>query len=294
MKRAIIPILLIFSLIATGYFYVLGQQVKNDRRDLETKWEENQKEMDKQVQELKKQNENFLKKLKENQDAYEKLKLTTVDESTLPQKIAYLTFDDGPSLNTARNLDTLKKLGVHATFFVNGHPGDFNEQTYRRIVSEGHSLGNHTYSHDYQKIYQSVASFEQDVDKLQNFLFQVTGIRPKLVRFPGGSNNTVSFHAGGKSITHDIAEDLLKRGYRYFDWNVDSTDANAITQSRNVILKNVLSQSKGRSKVIILMHDSMPKTTTADVLPEIIEGLKVQGFEFRPLHTYSFTTHFLK
>lgn len=290
MKRVIFPILLILCVFAAGVFYVIGEQYKTDKKVLEEK----QENVKKEIQELKKKNEELQKKINEMQKAYEDLKLTMVDESTLPQKIAYLTFDDGPSLNTARNLDTLKRYGVHATFFVNGHTGTFSEQMYRRIVNEGHVLGNHTYSHDYQSIYKSVATFQQDVDKLQSYIGEITGVKPKIVRFPGGSNNTVSYSAGGKGITLEIAKDLRAKGYQYFDWNVDSADASAITQSKNIILNNVLNQSKGRSKVIVLMHDSEPKTTTADALPQMIEGLKAQGFEFRTLHTYSFTHQFLK
>jgi peptidoglycan/xylan/chitin deacetylase (PgdA/CDA1 family) len=165
---------------------------------------------------------------------------------------------------------------------------------YQRIVNEGHTLGNHTYSHNYDAIYPSVNTFEADVDKLNRLLVETTGVKPNVVRFPGGSNNTVSYHTGGKGVTKKIADDLHNRGYQYFDWNVDSTDASAVTQSRSVIIQNVISQSKNQSKAIILMHDSASKTTTAAALEEIINGLKSQGFEFRRLSPYSYAPQFIK
>ena len=287
----ILSILLFVSVLGNAYFFYDHHQSENNQLDKMNKLQHEKKQME---ENLKKQKEEIQTQLNEAQKTLEDFRLSMVEESSNSEKkIAYLTFDDGPSHNTTRNLDTLKKNGIKATFFVNGHPGKENEFLYQRIVNEGHAIGNHTYSHDYAKIYRSVSAYKEDMKQLDDYIFSLTGVRSKLVRFPGGSNNQVSYSYGGKTITKQIAIDLNLNGYHYYDWNVDSTDASAIKQNKNTIVNNVLQQSKNKKKVIILMHDSAVKTTTADALPEIIKGLKQQGFEFRSLHTYSYNNQFL-
>lgn len=209
-------------------------------------------------------------------------------------KTAYLTFDDGPSINTIRILDTLKANNIKATFFVNGKTSSDSIGIYQRIVNEGHAIGNHTYSHEYSYIYKNKVNFFQDVDKLNALLESKVGITTKLFRFPGGSNNTVSHKYGSTGLTKEIAAELKSRGYVYFDWNVDSTDASVSKQSKEKIVKNVLSNSTGKNSAIILMHDSKPKTTTADALQPVIDGLKERGFKFDKLSTNSFAPQFIK
>lgn len=208
-------------------------------------------------------------------------------------KTAYLTFDDGPSANTERILATLKQEGVKATFFVNGNSSDFAKGLYKRIVNEGHVLANHTYSHDYSKIYKNTEAFMADVDKLNNLLEGTVGQSPKVLRFPGGSNNTVSHKYGYKGLTSDISKELSRKGYVFFDWNVDSTDASVALQSKSKIVSSVLNGAKNKKNAVILFHDSKPKTTTADALPEVIKGLKEQGFTFEVLTTNTYAPQFI-
>ena len=208
------------------------------------------------------------------------------------KKVAYLTFDDGPSKNTERILNTLKQHNVKATFFVNGRTDGFSKSIYKRIVNEGHAIGNHTYTHNYSKIYSSKNGFMKDFNQLENYLQSLVGVSPRIVRFPGGSNNQVSWKYGGKGVTMDIAKELQSKGYVYFDWNVDSTDASVAKQSKQKIVSSVLNGSQSKNTANILMHDSGPKTTTADALPEIIQGLKNQGFTFEILTTNSYAPQF--
>lgn len=208
-------------------------------------------------------------------------------------KTAYLTFDDGPSANTERILNTLKQEGIKATFFVNGNGSDFAKKMYKRIVNEGHTIANHTYSHDYAKIYKNTDNFMADVEKLNQLLQSTVGKSPKIIRYPGGSNNTVSHKYGYKGLTKDIAKELSLKGYVFFDWNVDSTDASVSLQSKRKIIDNVLTGSKNKKNAIILFHDSKPKTTTAEALPEVIKGLKAQGFTFESLTTNSYAPQFI-
>jgi peptidoglycan/xylan/chitin deacetylase (PgdA/CDA1 family) len=211
-----------------------------------------------------------------------------------PGKVAYLTFDDGPSKNTDKILDILKKYKVKATFFVIGNTTENGKREYQKIINDGHTIGNHTFSHDYNQIYQSVESFKKDFKKQEALLHDTIGIEPKIMRFPGGSNNHVSWHAGGKGVMKLIADAMVQDGYQYFDWNVDSTDASKVVQERSIIVTSVLSEAKDKKKAIVLMHDAAPKTTTVEALPEIIEGLQAQGFSFDTLHPDSFTYQFLK
>lgn len=206
------------------------------------------------------------------------------------EKIAFLTFDDGPSKNTEQILDILKDYGIKATFYVNGTK---STDIYKRIVNEGHAIGNHTYSHDYSKIYKSVDAFFEDFYKLENVIYEATGVKPKVVRLPGGSNNQVSWKHGGKGLMSEITKELVKRGYSYFDWNVDSADASTGVLAKDKIVKNVVNGCKGKNTVNILMHSSAAKTTTVEALPEIIEQLTEMGFRFEITKPNSFAPRFL-
>lgn len=225
---------------------------------------------------LKSENINLQSRIKKNQIAY---KETSNREKTAKIKIAYLTFDDGPSKNTLGILKILKRYNIKATFFVNGHP-DLAD-LYKQISDDGHALGNHTYSHAYKNIYVSPDNFKKDVKKLDNFLLEITGKEPNhVLRYPGGSNNNICVQYGGMRIMNSVIKKMNAEGYKYFDWNVDSSDASTYCQSKVNIVQAVLNQSSRIKHPVILMHDTDPKTTTVAALPEIIEGLKNQGFIF--------------
>ena len=196
-------------------------------------------------------------------------------------KIAYLTFDDGPSDNTNRILDILKANDIKATFFVNGHPT--YKDLYLRIKNEGHTIGNHTYVHAYDKVYKNPTSFFTDVDNLNNYLQSIGIEKSNVLRFPGGSNNTVSFKYGGETLMNKITKEVVNRGYQYYDWNVSSGDASAKMLNKNQIVNNVLNGARGKNEAVILMHDTKPKITTFEALQEIINGLKAQGFSFKKI-----------
>ncbi|NQX70967.1 polysaccharide deacetylase [Paenibacillus alba] len=208
-------------------------------------------------------------------------------------KIAYLTFDDGPSENTRKILRVLKSFGVHATFFVVGSDTAEGRSLYKEIAAAGHALGNHSYSHDYNRIYKSPEAFMKDVHKLDQLLEETVGYRPDILRFPGGSNNHLSWKPGGKGIMSKVARVVKDEGYQYFDWNVSSTDAAAPVQDRDMIIDAVTSASRGKKSIIVLMHDSTYKTTTLEALPIVIGKLQAAGFRFDKLNKSSFTFQFL-
>ncbi|MCY9659588.1 polysaccharide deacetylase [Paenibacillus chondroitinus] len=209
-------------------------------------------------------------------------------------KIAYLTFDDGPSNSTRKILHILKANGVTATFFVIGTETSEGKTLYKEIAAEGHAIGNHTYSHDYNRIYKSPEAFIKDARKLDRLLEETVGFRPEILRFPGGSNNQVSRKSGGRGIMNQVTAKAKEQGYQYFDWNVSSTDAAAPVQDRDMIIDSVLSASKGKKRIIVLMHDNTYKTTTVEALPVVIRKLKAAGFRFDKLQKSSFTFQFLE
>lgn len=178
----------------------------------------------------------------------------------------YLTFDDGPSANTDRILDILNQYGVKATFFVVAKQG-YTDQ-YRRIVEDGHTLAMHSYSHKYSEIYASLDAYKEDLTKLHDFLYELTGEDCRIVRFPGGSSNTISHVDMWELIDYLNEENLV-----YYDWNVSSGDATGGRKSIAQIKKNVLDHIDQYSNAVVLFHDASGKDSTVDALPEIIEEI---------------------
>lgn len=179
----------------------------------------------------------------------------------------YLTFDDGPSTYTGEILDILKEYDVKATFFVVGKGKKPYEALYRRIVEEGHTLGMHSYSHVYADIYESKEAFVKDVNALQDYLHEVTGIYPEIYRFPGGSSN----RAGKVPIT-ELEAYLDEIGVQWYDWNISSGDATARLDKAQIV-SNCVSDLEGYRTAVILMHDAANKHSTVEALPEIIETI---------------------
>lgn len=187
------------------------------------------------------------------------------------QKKIYLTFDDGPSSNTDEILDILKAYDVKATFFVVGKTDEASKKAYRRIVEEGHTLGMHSYSHSYADIYDSEEDFQTDMKKLQEYLYELTGVWPRFYRFPGGSSNTVS-----NIDMQKLADWLTDQGVTYFDWNVASGDAVSRELPAETLLANCLAGIRNQQSCVVLMHDAANKDTTVEALPEIISEIRLQ------------------
>lgn len=180
----------------------------------------------------------------------------------------YLTFDDGPSANTDAILDILAQENVKATFFVVGKNG-FSEQ-YQRIANEGHTLGMHSYQHVYEEIYKDLDSFTTDLEQIQDFLEDVTGVECAYYRFPGGSSNTVS-----ETDMLVFIDYLNENNIEYVDWNISSEDA-AGAKTAEQITSNVISQieKSNAENMVVLFHDSADKSATVEALPEIIHQIK--------------------
>ena len=200
-----------------------------------------------------------------------------VEEPAAPPqgKRAYLTFDDGPSKNvTPRILDLLKKKDAPATFFVTGENAERFPGIIRRIHEDGHTIGNHTYSHRTSIIYSGPQAFMGEVERTEKILYELTGERTWILRAPYGSY---------PNLTAPYRQALAERGYQYVDWNVDSMDSRSNTVPTQTIVNAVKRQVPGKDPAVILFHDLPAKTTTAQALPEIISFLRERGYTLKPL-----------
>jgi len=208
------------------------------------------------------------------------LAASKIGNSNYP-KVAYLTFDDGlDSKVTPIILDILKQHDVKATFFILGKTIEKNTSLLKRMISEGHSIGNHTYTHKKENIYDSAAGLRAEIDKTNAAIFKAIGITTRLFRPP----------YGGPYIRKDMFQEVLKP-YNTILWNVDSEDSKALNVSRDVILSNVKNQVKNKRSVIIIMHDSSTHIETAKALPDIIKYLKDNSFVIEPITEYTNFNH---
>jgi len=199
-----------------------------------------------------------------------------------PTKVAYLTFDDGPSREvTPGILDVLSEEGIQATFFVISRSDA--EDIYKRIIDEGHELGNHSFSHNFRRLYNSgIDSFKNDTVRMHDFLNDNFGYTAKVYRFPGGSMSWRS------DTVRERIEVLMELGYSHFDWHIDSGDADSSLPDHSAerLAGNVLNNTNEREHIIILMHDFKWRQTTLEALPIIITGLREQGYRFDILSNY--------
>ena len=206
---------------------------------------------------------------------------------TNPGDSIYLTFDDGPSSDvTVRVLDTLKANGIKATFFICDYDED-KLPIIKRMIDEGHTIGIHGYSHDYSQIYTSNDAFMENINKLKNKLKEDTGYDAYVIRFPGGSSNTVSekYCVG---VMSQLVQTVTDSGLMYMDWNVSSGDAEGNNRPVNLIIKNVTGGFKHNRNNVVLMHDTSAKQTSADALQSIITYGKNNGYSFYPISKIRF------
>ena len=179
-----------------------------------------------------------------------------------------------------------KKYNVKATFFVTGYGSD---EMIAREYNEGHAVALHSFTHDYANIYSSIDNYFADLYRIQERVKNITGYTSYLMRFPGGSSNTVSAkHDGGIHIMSKLVKEVGARGFTYFDWNVTSGDAGGTTSSDGVY-QNVINRVYRDGKSIVLQHDS--KGFSVDAVERIIQWGLANGFTFDKLDANSFTAH---
>ena len=214
--------------------------------------------------------------------------------ATTNNKIAYLTFDDGPSENTKTILNILKIYQIKATFFVVGPSYKQKDNLLNEIIENGHEIALHSYTHEYSKIYKSSTDYINDFYDCLNWIKNTTNITPNLYRFPGGSSTTIT----NKAMIEQIIKELYQQGYQHVDWNVDSFDSH-YNQDTNKIINSTLNCIKiNESNKIytqtILMHDNSKKIATPNALIKIIEYLLSKGYQFKSLNQNSYLSQHVK
>lgn len=207
-------------------------------------------------------------------------------------KTVFLTFDDGPSIGTLPLLDILDKYNVKATFFVTGIHYPSVKGLYAEIKKRGQTIGVHSMTHNYSKVYTTVDGFFNDLTQIEDIVYGETGDKPKIMRFPGGSTNHSSWSYGGNTFMKEkLIPQVIKRGYIYFDWNSCGNDAIAVNPTKDYIIQSVFTGIQNKKNVVVLLHDSNYKWTM-DALPEIIERFRSEGYAFGTLSTTSFRSQF--
>ncbi len=212
----------------------------------------------------------------------------SIQEKVEPKsKVCYLTFDDGPSDRTLEILEILDRYDAKATFFV---VGSAKLNYLPRIVEKGHTIGLHSNTHTYSKIYKSTDAFFEDLNALSDKVYNITGIHSKIMRFPGGGSNKVSKQYC-KGVMTRLTSQVVINGYAYFDWNVDSGDASGNKVPATTLINNVLNGAAKKNSICVLMHDTSSKTTTVEALPKMLEGLEKMGYRFEALKETSYGFH---
>lgn len=186
----------------------------------------------------------------------------------------YLTFDDGPNKFTLLNNTTLKKYKVQGTFFFLGKNMKNNEKIVNTVAKDGHYIGTHSMTHDKSKVYKSPESFIGEMNAGVKLIHNMTGQNPKLLRVPYGSK---------PHVTAGMKNQLIKYGYKLWDWDVDSNDWRYTDKQADQIVKNVQigvekSYKSGDKEIIILLHD---RSQTTKALPQIIEWLQNEGYTIK-------------
>ncbi|MBR3233154.1 polysaccharide deacetylase [Candidatus Saccharibacteria bacterium] len=213
----------------------------------------------------------------------EKVRTVRVVNPSAGERVVYLTFDDGPSEHTGRLLDVLKKYGVKVTFFVTGRGDD---ALIKREFEEGHTVALHTNTHNYAYLYSSDAAYFEDLYAVRDRVRRLTGTAPTLIRFPGGSSNTVSA-LYSRGIMSRLVGAVEARGFRYVDWNVSSGDADGAKTADNVFV-NVVTRF-GEGQYVVLQHDTMG--FSVDAVEGIIQYGLENGYTFLPMNADSYLAH---
>jgi len=174
-----------------------------------------------------------------------------------------LTFDDGPDPeHTAQILEILEKHAVPATFFIIGNKAENQEDLLRQIISKGHIIGNHSFSHAFFYDLYRRKKMERDLMKTEELILKVTGKKPFLFRPPYGVTNPV------------VAKVAKKLGYKVIGWSVRSLDT--VLKDADKITERVVERL--HPGAVILMHDN--RDVTPKALEMIITRAKEEGYRF--------------
>lgn len=206
-------------------------------------------------------------------------RIINIEENKEEKGVIYLTFDDGPSTSiTPKILAILKQENIKASFFIINHPSN-TDYLINQIIEEGHTLGLHSYTHNYSYIYSSLDNYFQDLTQIQDKVSNLTGLTSKIIRFPGGTSNTISKNYSEGIMTNLVSE-VTNKGYNYYDWSIDSKDSGGVKSSEEVY-NNVVNNLSLNKINMILFHDFENNYYTLDALPQIIKYAKDNGYTFK-------------
>lgn len=195
------------------------------------------------------------------------------------EKVAYLTFDDGPSVSvTPEILDILEEEEVKATFFVIGKMVEEHPEIVKRAFLEGHYIANHGYSHNNATLYKSRESFINEIKKTDSAIGKAIGIEDYcsyVFRFPNGYMS-MQYREKKK----EAAKILSEMNYTYIDWNCLNDDSMK-KYTEEQLLDNLKKSAKGKNTLVILMHDTKDVSDSSEALEDSIEYLKSEGYIFK-------------
>ncbi len=204
-------------------------------------------------------------------------KIATITKNE--KKVAYLTFDDGPTTSvTPKILDILKAENVKASFFVIGKYVDRHPEIVRREYEEGHYIANHGYDHDNSILYKSNESFKNEVEKTDIAIGKAIGVEDycsHIFRFPNGFMSPAN-----KSRKKEVLKVLEEMQYTYVDWNCLNNDS-VKKYSKQQLLNNLKKTAKNKGSLVVLMHDTKDVNDSSTILKESIDYLKSEGYEFK-------------
>lgn len=202
---------------------------------------------------------------------------TVLEYTDTNQKTVYLTFDDGPSERTDEILKILAEHDIKATFFVVPNNSEECKARLTAIAEAGHTIGIHTSSHVYNTIYSSVDNFLKDFNEAWQMVYDMTGIKCDIFRFPGGSINSYN-----RPIYQQLIAEMTRRGFVYFDWNTSGDDS-AGQKTAEGIFNKTIQTAGGQKKIVLLLHDNSTKLATVKAVPLIIKHFKNKGYSFAVL-----------
>lgn len=276
---------LVFFVIAATIFCMVANGREAAREEQRIAAEKKQEEEKLAAEEKAREEEEQAEKERMQSDSVQPGVPVGTTEADDNEKVVYLTFDDGPSKNTQKVLDILDEYNAKATFFITGQQPEYLSMI-KTAYDAGHTIGLHSYIHDYEKVYASVDAYFEDLEKIGEIAKEQIGFVPCYIRFPGGASNTVS-RKYTKGIMSKLTEMVQEKGYQYYDWNVSSGDGSKATKEE--IIKQ--SETDEYNHIMILFHDAATKDTTVEALPEILKYYQDHGYEFRAIDRNSLIFH---
>lgn len=278
----ILSILVCVGVFSTTWSYVDGQiKIKEEEKRIEQEKIKAEEEKKKYMVGVNHEAKKYSYDAKKISD-----KLSSYDYSNDGEKIVFLTFDDGTSTTvTPEVLKVLKEEDVKATFFLTGQNiergGEKAKELIKQEFNAGHAIANHSYSHDYKKLYPNrvldLGAFKSDFEKTDKILQDILGkyFSTKVLRCPGG-------YMSWKGMD-DLDIYLDENNMSSIDWNALNADAEGRKKSAKELEEYAIKTSQGKEIVVLLMHDTYGKEETAKALPGIIKYFKENGYEFKTL-----------